>query len=143
MLLHNILGFQVMLCFYYRVFIQFFPMESMFVEQNFRCLYKPIGELFRFFSKWDDIYSVQCIISEIFSRIGDNLFSSSSSSSSSWTRSNFKGRRSQGGFTLNSLNFGICGDSKNKFFLSLRGKIEFFLGFSVALQSHIIFFGQR
>ena len=106
MLLHNILGFQVMLCFYYRVFIQFFPMESMFVEQNFRCLYKPIGELFRFFSKWDDIYSVQCIISEIFSRIGDNLFSSSSSSSSSsWTRPDFQGRRSRGEFISNSPNF--------------------------------------
>ena len=40
----------------------------MFVRRNFRWRFKPIREIFRFFPKYNDIYLLRRMTSEIFSR---------------------------------------------------------------------------
>ena len=42
----------------------------MFVRRNFRWRFKPIGEIFRFFPKYNDIYLLRRMIFEIFSAFG-------------------------------------------------------------------------
>ena len=46
----------------------------MFVRRNFRWHFKPIGEIFRFFPKYNDIYLLWRMTSEIFSRFRENFW---------------------------------------------------------------------
>ena len=57
---------QIFLYWSLKILAQIIPKKSMLVGQNFRWLYKPIGELFRKITKFAKYYLPQCIITEIF-----------------------------------------------------------------------------
>ena len=46
----------------------------MFVGRNFNWIFIPIGEIFRFFPKYNDIYLLRRMTSEIFSRFRENFW---------------------------------------------------------------------
>ena len=89
-------------------------------------IFIPVGELFDFFSKCKHIYLSCSTISEIFSWFKGTVFVLLLLLLLILRRWSFKGRRSQGGFTLIGLNFHVFGASKYKAYMSVSEVFNFF-----------------